>query len=599
VKSLLHLNKYFVKYKYRLIFGIVFIIISNIFGIIPAQLIRKAFDLVGNSIFDLKFLADTPLEGHFTEHLSTMLLIFAGTVLLMYLLKGLFTFLTRQTIIIMSRLIEYDLKNEIYEHYQKLHLGFYKQNNTGDLMNRISEDVSRVRMYLGPGVMYTINLVVLFVMVIATMASINVRLTIFVLAPLPLLSFLIYKVSSVINRKSERVQAQLSTISTLSQETFSGIRVIKSFVKEKFLFQKFDEESELYKTKALSLAKTHSFFLPTMMLLIGLSTTLTIYIGGLEAIKGNITTGNIAEFVYYVNQLTWPVASLGWVTSLIQRAAASQERINEFLHTQPEIVNPTETVTEIKGKIEFKNVSFTYPHTNIQALKNTSFIVNPGETIAIIGRTGSGKSTIANLITRLFDVSSGEILIDDKKISEINLNNLRENIGYVPQEVFLFSDNITNNIAFGEKKLAESPEIIERAAMNAHIHHNIIDFPKGYETLLGERGITLSGGQKQRVSIARAIIKNPKILIFDDCLSAVDTETEEKILNNLKDIMKNKTSIIISHRISSVQNADKIIVLQDGVICESGKHDDLMKLNGVYADIYHQQLSELTEKTQI
>lgn len=606
MKSLKYLNKYLLKYKFRLLLGILFVAISNIFAIYPAQVIREAFNMVASSEELSQYINDDTNDilsdssnnnNLFTSlaedmSLTKALIFFAAIVLLMAFLKGLFTFFTRQTIIIMSRLIEYDLKNEIYHHYQALSMSFYKKNNTGDIMNRISEDVSKVRMYLGPGIMYSINLVALFFMVTPVMMSINVELTLYSLAPLPILSVLIYIISNKINKKSEHVQEKLSDLSTASQESFSGIRIIKSFVKEKYMNEEMKKEAEIYKEKNLNLLKLEAFFFPIMMMLIGLSTILTIYIGGLKVISNEIEIGNIPEFIFYVNLLTWPVTALGWVTSIIQRAAASQKRINEFLQTTPDIVNNTSMKQEIMGKISFKDVSFVYPESGTLALDSINFEVNPGETLAIIGQTGSGKSTIADLICRLFDSTKGEILIDDRPISEMNLNSLRSHIGYVPQEVFLFSDNILNNISFGITDEKVSRERIEDAAKKAVIHDNIIDFPSKYETLLGERGITLSGGQKQRISIARAIIDQPSILIFDDCLSAVDTETEEKILSNLKEVMFNKTAIIISHRISSVKHANQIIVLEEGKIIESGRHADLIDQKGVYFNTYQKQLLE-------
>ena len=603
MNSLKYLNKYLWKYRFRLVLGILFVAVSNVFAIYPAQIIREAFDAVAQSD-ELKILNNVASSNEasnsssffssFTDDMSLTeaVLFFAGLVLLMALLKGIFTFFMRQTIIIMSRLIEYDLKNEIYHQYQKLSMSFYKKNNTGDIMNRISEDVSRVRMYLGPGIMYTVNLVVLFVMVVSVMLSINVELTIYALAPLPILSVLIYIISNKINKKSETVQEQLSMLSTFSQESFSGIRIIKSFVKEKYMNRVLKKEAEDYKDKNLDLVRLEAFFFPVMMMLIGLSTILTVYIGGLKAIASEITTGNIAEFIIYVNMLTWPVTALGWVTSLVQRAAASQTRINEFLQTETEINNPTEDINEISGTIEFNNVSFTYPESGTKALQNVSFKINPGETIAIIGKTGSGKSTIADLICRLFDTTNGNILIDNTPIDKLNLNSLRSNIGYVPQEVFLFSDSIRNNISFGITKDHVPIERIIDAAKKAAIHQNIDGFKDKYETELGERGITLSGGQKQRISIARAIIDQPKILILDDCLSAVDTETEEEILSHLKEIMTQTTTVIISHRISSVKHANHIIVLEDGGILEEGTHESLMKQEGQYFETYHKQLLE-------
>lgn len=615
MKSLKYLNKYLWKYRSRLIFGILFVAISNVFAIYPAMIIREAFDAVAESDELKKFAeennkpqvkgsTDIGFFDNFLQdmELSQVLLFFAGLVLLMALLKGIFTFFTRQTIIIMSRLIEYDLKNEIYKHYQELSMSFYKKNNTGDIMNRISEDVTRVRMYLGPGIMYTINLIALFVMVVTVMLSIDLELTLYALAPLPILSVLIYIVSNKINKKSEVVQRQLSRLSTFSQESFSGIRIIKSFVKGKYMNEVLKREAEDYKDKNLDLVKLEAFFFPIMMMLIGLSTILTVYIGGTKVIEGqgapgSLTIGNIAEFVIYVNMLTWPVTALGWVTSLIQRAAASQTRINEFLETTPDIINPVEEVQEVKGKIRFKEVSFVYPESGTLALKNISFEVNPGETLAIIGKTGSGKSTIADLICRLFDRTKGEITIDDRDIKHMNLNSLRSSIGYVPQEVFLFSDSIKNNISFGITKEEVPLERIEEAAKNAAIHSNISNFKNAYETTLGERGITLSGGQKQRISIARAIIDEPNILIFDDCLSAVDTETEEEILSNLKRIMTDTTSVIISHRISSVKHANRILVLAAGEIIEQGTHAELMKFKGDYYATHQKQLLEEENST--
>jgi len=608
MKSLFYLNKYLWKYRFRLILGILFVVISNAFAIFPAELVQEAFDAVAQSDELKKIVGssqtitpkNSPNSGFldpFTQNmtLAEVLLFFSALVLLMAFLKGIFTFFMRQTIIIVSRLIEYDLKNEIYQHYQDLSMSFYKRNNTGDIMNRISEDVTRVRMYLGPGIMYTINLVALFLMVVPVMLSKDIELTLYALAPLPVLSILIYVISNKINKKSEVVQTQLSALSTFSQESFSGIRIIKSFVKEKYMNKVLKKEAEEYKDKNLDLVKLEAFFFPVMMLLIGLSTILTVYIGGIKVIETKdsinpVTVGDIAKFIIYVNMLTWPVTALGWVTSIVQRAAASQTRINEFLETIPDIRNSSIENTVIKGEIEFRNVSFTYPESGTKALKNASFKVTPGETLAIIGKTGSGKSTIADLICRLFETTEGSILIDGQEISSINLNSLRSNIGYVPQEVFLFSDSIRNNISFGITNEKIDLERIQKAAKEAAIHDNIDKFQEKYETELGERGITLSGGQKQRISIARAIIDRPNILIFDDCLSAVDTETEEEILSNLKVIMENKTAIIISHRISSVKHASQILVLDEGKIIEQGTHDELMKIEGNYFETHQKQL---------
>jgi ATP-binding cassette subfamily B protein len=599
MKSLKHLNKYLLKYKYRLLLGFVFVAISNVFALYPAQIIRQAFDLADAQLNGIKLTNQSFLAPLFEGlTFAKTILLFGSIVLILAILKGIFTFFMRQTIIIMSRLIEFDLKNEIFNHYQHLDITFYKENNTGDIMNRISDDVSKVRMYIGPGIMYTMNLIVLFALVVPVMFSINVRLTMYSLVPLPILSVIIYYVSNVINKQSEKVQSKLSDITTLSQETYSGIRILKSFVKENFFSSKLNNENLVYRNYSMNLVKTNSLFFPVMMLLIGLSTILTIYIGGNEYIAGNISKGNILEFVIYINMLTWPVTAIGWVTSIIQRAAASQTRINEFLLTQSNIVNPSDETMEMEGKITFNNVSFTYPESGIKALKNISFEVKKGKTLAIVGKTGSGKSSIINLLLRNYDAKSGEVMIDDENIKFVNLNHLRENTGLVPQEVFLFSDTIENNIAFGYKNGLPDKSIIEKAAKDAAVYNNIMETPKGFKTKLGERGITLSGGQKQRISIARAIIKNPKILIFDDCLSAVDTETEDIILNNLKTIMKGKTSIIVSHRVSSVKNADTILVIDNGEIIEKGTHESLLSIKGNYYETYKIQLLE-SEKNKI
>ena len=597
MKSLKYLNKYLFKYKYRLLFGFVFIVLSNIFAVYPAQLIREALDLVeaklaGVEITDTSFLTKY-MEG---IPLTKVVLIYGAIVFIAAIIKGAFTFFMRQTIIIMSRLAEYDLKNEVYNHYQDLDASFYKSNNTGDIMNRISEDVTKVRMYLGPGIMYSLNLIVLFVIVVPIMFSISVKLTMYSLIPLPILSIIIYYVSNVINQQSSKVQAKLSDITTLTQETYSGIRIIKSFVKEDYFNKELNKQNENYRSLSMDLVRTNAYFAPTMLLLIGLSTIFTIYIGGQEYIAGNITKGNILEFVIYINMLTWPVTAIGWVSSIIQRASASQERINEFLNTKSKIKNPTDKIEEVKGDIEFNNVSFTYPESGINALKNISFKVKQGEILAIVGRTGSGKSTVVNLLLRNYDLNEGEILIDNKNIKDINLNHFRENVGYVPQDVFLFSDTVENNIAFGYKNRLPEKEVIEQAAKDAVIYASIKEFDKGFKTRVGERGVTLSGGQKQRISIARAIIKSPKILIFDDCLSAVDTETEDAILNNLKRVMENKTSIIVSHRVSTVRNADKIVVLEDGKMVEFGTHNELLNAKGAYFKMHEKQLMEEARK---
>ena len=588
MKELSYLNKYLFKYKHYLVLGTIFIIISNAFGIIPAQLVRHSFDFIGENFRVFSMFEDSSTQDSIQSYFTSNILILAGAIILAAVLRGVFLFLVRQTIIVMSRFIEYDLKNDIYNHYQALPLSFYRRNNTGDLMARISEDVSRVRMYLGPGIMYGINLLVLFLMVIPIMFSVNTRLTLFALIPLPALSLSIYYVNNIINKRSEEIQRSLSDLSTFVQEAFSGIRVIKSFVRESDSSSRFGVESDKYKHKSLKLAMVNALFLPLINALIGMSVILTVFIGGREVLGGSITTGNIAEFIMYVNMLTWPVTSLGWITSIIQRAAASQERINEFMNTGNDIVSRENVEKEIEGQIVFDKVDFTYPDSGIHALKDVSFKVKPGQSIAIIGTTGSGKSTIANLVCRMYDATKGNIQIDGHDIRDLSIPTLRGSIGYVPQDVFLFSDTIRNNIAFGSNFLEESK--ILQAAKDADLYDNIIDFPEGFDTSLGERGITLSGGQKQRVSIARAIVREPKILILDDSLSAVDTKTENTILNSLKNIMVGKTTIIISHRVSSAKLADNILVIDDGVIIEEGSHDILLAQNGVYKELYDKQL---------
>jgi ATP-binding cassette subfamily B multidrug efflux pump len=593
MKHLAYLNKFFYKYRWRLIPGILFVIISNIFGVLPAQVVRIAFDLVTENIGIFQLFEGFGRQSVISGIFGSSLFLFGVLVLVLSLLRGIFFML--QTIILMSRHIEYDQKNEIYTHYQALSLAFYRRHNTGDLMNRVTEDVSRVRMYLGPGIMYAINMVTLFIMAIGIMLSVNVRLTVFCLLPMPLLAFTIFYVNNIINHRSELIQERLSALSSFVQENFSGIRIIKSYVREKFVRESFAGESENYKTHSMELVRVQAMFYPLMLLLIGLSSVITIYIGGTEVMKGNITAGNIAEFIVYLSQLTFPVIALGWVTSLTQRAAASQKRINEFLNEEPDIKSPTTVKQTIAGNIEFRNVSFTYPDTGITALNNVSFTAEPGQLVAIIGRTGSGKTTIANLIMRMYDTTGGQILIDGKPLTSLNLESYRAQIGFVPQEVFLFSDTIANNIAFSADIL-DMPAV-EQAARDAAVYGNIIEFDKSFETLIGERGITLSGGQKQRVSIARGIFKRPQVLIFDDCLSAVDTKTEEEILNNLGGIMQNKTSIIIAHRISTIKNADKILVIDRGEILEQGTHDELMEARNAYFDLYEKQLLEEQEIT--
>ena len=590
MKELAYLNKYFLKYKFRLLLGFIFVTMSNIFAIVPAQLVRHSFDLVTTTLEKLSLSEDTLLREDFAQ----TILLYGLLIVAMAFIRGAFLFLMRQTIIVMSRYIEYDLKNEIYTHYQSLPLSFYRKNNTGDLMARVSEDVSRVRMYAGPAIMYSINMAVTFIVVISYMVTVNAKLTFFSLLPLPVLSISIYYVSSIINKRSEAIQQGLSQLSTFTQEAFSGIRVIKAFAREADSLKNFAKESNSYKDKSLRLALVNALFFPLMMGLIGMSAILTVYVGGLEVMAGNITAGNIAEFLIYVNMLTWPVATLGWVASMIQRAAASQKRINEFLNTKTDIVSQKDLEKKIDGNIKFKNVTFTYPDSGITALENISFEIKQGETLAILGTTGSGKSTIANLMCRMYDVSEGQILVDNTPVQDYSLASLRGQIGYVPQDIFLFSDTVRDNISFGSNDVTE--EDILGASKNADLHENIASFSDGLDTMVGERGVTLSGGQKQRVSIARAIIRKPQILILDDCLSAVDTKTENAILNNLKTIMHNRTSVVISHRVSSVKLAQKIIVIDEGKIVESGTHQSLIKIEGgTYKELYEKQLKSEDE----
>ena len=520
---------------------------------------------------------------------------FTLNIILIYMalaiLRAIFVFMMRQTIIVISRLIEFDLKNEIYNHYQRLHLGFYKENNTGDLMNRISEDVTKSRMFLGPAIMYSINLICLFTVTLIFMLDKSVELTLWTLIPLPIMSVLIYFVSHTMNKRSERVQNQQSKLTTFVQEVFSGIRIVKAYNRQEEAYDSFQNESNEYKKRSLKLVLINAFFMPIILLLIGLSTIITIYVGGIKTINVEISYGDIVQFVIYVNMLTWPFASIGWVTSIVQRAAASQERINEFLKKQSQIVSGPTKALNIAGKLEFRNVSFTYPNGKNLVLDNINFVIEPGNTLAIIGRTGSGKSTIADLVARMYDPVKGEILLDGVTLRDYELSSLRAHIGYVPQEVFLFSDTIANNISFGIETGADFNRI-KKAAENAHVHHNIETFKDGYSSVMGERGLTLSGGQKQRISIARALIREPKILLLDDCLSAVDTETEATILNNLKQIMASNTTIITSHRISSIQHADEIIVLDQGKIIERGSHENLLKNKASYFTLYKKQLTE-------
>lgn len=581
MKELRFLNKYLKKYWLKLVLGVIITIIARIFSLVMPTYVNKS----------IKAVEDFVGESLSSEAAKAVLLEYILIIIGAALLSALFTFLMRQTIINVSRYIEYDLKNEVFDHYQLLSLNFYKKNRIGDLMNRISEDVGQVRMYAGPAIMYGIQTLTLFACLIPLMFIKAPTLALYTLTPLPILSILIYQISKIIHKRSTKVQEFLSSLSTFTQESFSGVAVIKAYGLEGKINNELKGLAIEGKNTSMSLAKVNAWFFPLMILLIGISNIFVIYIGGKQYINGQIESiGLIAEFILYVNMLTWPVAVVGWLTSIVQRAEASQKRINEFLLQEPSVKNTVKKETPIKGKIEFKNVSFTYEDTDIQALKNVSFTIEAGQTIAFLGKTGSGKSTILDLVARLYDVTEGQILIDDVPVTEINLDSLRNSIGAVPQDAFLFSDTIAENIKFGNSKASQ--EMIEEVAKKAVVHENIVGFTKGYDTILGERGITLSGGQKQRVSIARALMKDPVIYLFDDCLSAVDTETEEEILTNLQRESTSKTTLIVSHRVSSAKNADKIIVLENGQILQEGTHAQLNNIEGYYKELYQDQLSD-------
>jgi ATP-binding cassette, subfamily B, multidrug efflux pump len=587
LKNLFTLNRYFFTYKWHLILGIIFVTGSNYFGILIPQKVREALDLVRDKIFAFK-AAGAPESTY--DELGHSLLMFGLIVTGFVILKGILMYLMRQTIIVMSRLIEYDLRKEVFAHLTQLDQSFYRKSQTGDIMARISEDVSKVRNYLGPGILYAINLVTLFGMTIYAMLRVDVYLTLYVLIPLPLLSISIYYVSRMINEKSTLIQQQLSVLNSTAQETYSGIRVVKSYVKENQFVGFFEQQSEEFKQRSLALARVESYFHPLMMLLIAISTLLAVIIGGYQVFQGKLSVGNIAEFILYVNMLTWPVTSIGWIASVVQEAEASQTRINELLDTKPNIISSNHDTYAIKGDIEFRNVSFTYPNTGIKALKNVSFTLKSGQKMAILGKTASGKTTIVELLTRMFDTTEGTILIDGKDIKEHNVSMIRQNIAYVPQDVFLFSDTIAANIAFGMPNASE--EDITLYAKYACVYEDIIKLPKQFDTLVGERGVTLSGGQKQRVSIARAFIKQPDMIILDDALSAVDTNTEQQILSYFAKSLSDKTAIMITHRANNLLNYDKIIVIDEGRIVEDGLHDELITKDGFYQSIYEQQLMQ-------
>jgi ATP-binding cassette subfamily B protein len=588
-RALAAVNPHIFHYKWHFLGGVLFVILSTLLTIFPAQLVRYSFDLVNEGIDLYHLYAGTQAQAAVYQVFGRNVLFYGMVIIGLALLRGIFLFFMRQTLIVMSRRIENDQKNQIYQHYQSLPLAFYRRHSTGDLMSRISEDVGRVRMYLGPGIMYFLQLVLLFVLVVPLMLLVNVKLTVLTLLPLPILSVSIFYVNNLIEKKSDDIQKALSAMTTFTQEAFSGIRVLKSFVRQQDSYAQFQVSTNEYKDKSLSLNFVNSLFFPLIMFLVGISTIVTVWIGGQEVIRGTITTGSIAEFIIYVNLLTWPVTALGWTSSLVQRAEASQARINEFLDEKTDIVSRQNISQDIAGDIVFDHVTFTYPDTGITALRDVNFRIRPGQTLAVIGNTGSGKSTIAALLCRLYDVTNGDIKVDGTDVRDYTLASLREQIGYVPQDVFLFSDNIRNNINFGLNQPDE--ERMAQAARDADVYENIIRFPEGFDTKVGERGITLSGGQKQRVSIARALVKEPKILILDDSLSAVDTKTENAILDSLQRVMHNRTSLIISHRVSSVKLADHILVLDDGQIVQHGTHIDLMaETGGLYRALYERQL---------
>lgn len=585
MRRLKYLNRYFLRYKRYLVPGILFTVISNFFAVYPAKIVGYALDLIVETLTIYRAASGFSFQNEYHTFTLQSIAILAGLYLALALIKGVFMFFMRQTLVVMSRHIEYDLKNDIYAHYQRLDQAFFKRNNTGDLMTRIGEDVSKVRMYVGPALMYTVNLVVMFILVINGMVTVSPLLTLYVLLPMPVMAIMIYYINKQILKQSSVAQRQLSNLSSLSQEVFSGVRVIKSYNRSRFFTGLFSKQSDDYKDSSLKLIKFDALFFPVILFLIGLSTIITVYAGGQEVMAGRLNPGVIGEFIIYVNLLTWPVASVGWVSSMVQQAAASQERINEFLNTRPDIRNPREAQKPpIRGNIVFNNVTFTYPDTGIQALKNISFETLPGQIIGITGRTGSGKSTVAALLGRLYDTASGSISVDGVDVKHMDLSHLRRSIGYVPQEIILFSDSISENIAFGTHRQTTA-EDWENAARQAGVYHNIMEFREKFDTKIGERGVKLSGGQKQRISIARALINDPPILLFDDCLSAVDAETEENILMHIMDVSKGKTTFLISHKVSTLKKCDNILVLDQGHLVETGTHVQLLGAGGYYARI--------------
>lgn len=593
MKSLSVVNRHIWRYRRLLLLGVAFVLVSNVLGLYPPQIVRHAIDLVGDLVRLNRLHDGFAINNQFSDLIGMGLLLFGLLVVGLSLLRGLFLFFTRQTLIVLSRKVEFDQRNDIYRHYQDLSLAFYRRNRTGDLMARISEDIGHVRMYVGPGIMYTLNTISMALIVVATMWMVNPTLTLYTIAPLPLLSVVIYLVENHVLRRSDRIQKQLSRLTAFTQEVFSGIRVAKAYARERDFFSKFEGESNNYRSKAMDLVKLNAVFFPVVMLLAGMSTALTVWVGSEQVIQGQLTVGNIAEFIIYVNMLTWPIISVGWVSSLIQRAAASQSRINEIMKEKPELVFPPEGPVVSQAALEFRNVSFTYPVTGITALSDVSFSVAPGQKIGILGATGSGKTSLCNLIPRLFDPDSGIILLDGSELKAYGKVDLRNAIGYAPQDVFLFSETIRENIAFGKPGATDGE--VREAAHQAGILENILDFPEGFDTVVGERGVTLSGGQKQRIALARAIIRKPLLLILDDSLSAVDTKTEEHILQNLRQARVDNPSMavmMVSHRVSTLQDSDLILVLDHGKIVERGTHASLLQQKGIYALIQKKQLIE-------
>lgn len=591
VKNLAALNHYILRYKWKFLLGFLFVALSNYFNVLQPQMVRQALDLVVQNISLYRMQQGFVHQSELYKSIGTGLLIFGLLVILFAILMGFFMYWMRQTIIVMSRLIEYDIRKDIYLHYQTLDQAFFRRNKTGDLMARITEDVSKVRMYLGPGILYAMNLVTLFVLVVGSMVKVNLELTIYTLAPLPFLSVSIYYISNIINRKSEVIQRQLSRLNSIAQEMYSGIRVVKSYVQEKFLVKYFDQECRDYQEKSMQMVTVDALFFPIIIFFIGISSVLSIYIGGIKVNQGLITAGNIAEFVIYINMLTWPVTAIGWIASIVQQAEASQKRLNEFLDTESTIKNPEVGPHRLSGEVQFDQVSFVYPDTGVDALKKVTFRLKPGEKLAILGRTGSGKSTICDLLLRMYDVTEGSIKLDGSDLRELRLEDIRKNIAYVPQDVFLFSDTIADNISFG---LDANPpeEVLDRYSEYASVREEIDSLPNRYNSMVGERGVTLSGGQKQRISIARALIKDPKIVVLDDCLSAVDTKTERQILDHLQSGLSRKTVIMVTHRVTGITNFDHILVLDKGRVVEYGNHDTLYSRQGYYFKMVEQQRLE-------